>query len=103
MFCLLLVLFFQDIEYIRSHYNIEEFIYYNHHNREDHGHLHHLVLNPVFNHLTKHFIKVSIFLNVGDDDNEVFISIYSDLRTLFCVSRYLLVRCTSAMVSTLIC
>ncbi|BFZ07341.1 hypothetical protein BsWGS_10380 [Bradybaena similaris] len=47
----------EDIEYIRSHYNIEEFIYYNHHHREDHGHLHHLVLNPVFNHLTKHFIK----------------------------------------------
>ncbi|CAG5133004.1 unnamed protein product, partial [Candidula unifasciata] len=47
----------EDIEYIRSHYNIEEFIYYNHHHREDHGHLNHLVLNPVFNHLTKHFIK----------------------------------------------
>ncbi|KAK7506894.1 hypothetical protein BaRGS_00001745 [Batillaria attramentaria] len=32
----------EDIEYIRSHYNIEDFIYYNHHRREDHGHLHHL-------------------------------------------------------------
>ncbi|XP_012942608.1 cilia- and flagella-associated protein 61 [Aplysia californica] len=47
----------EEIEYIRSHYNIEDFIYYNHHRREDHGHLHHFVLNPVFSHLTKHFFK----------------------------------------------
>lgn len=47
----------EDIEYIRSHYNIEDFIYYNHHRREDHGHLHHFALNPIFNHLTKHFLK----------------------------------------------
>ncbi|KAK7103337.1 cilia- and flagella-associated protein 61-like [Littorina saxatilis] len=47
----------EDIEYIRSHYNIEDFIYFNHHRREDHAHLHHLALNPIFSHLTKHFIK----------------------------------------------
>ncbi|GFO18065.1 cilia- and flagella-associated protein 61-like [Plakobranchus ocellatus] len=47
----------EEIEYIRSHYNIEDFIYYNHHSRDDHGHLHHFVLNPVFSHLTKHFFK----------------------------------------------
>lgn len=47
----------ENIEYIRSHYNIEDFIYYNHHKREDHGHLHHFALNPIFSHLSKYFIK----------------------------------------------
>ncbi|XP_072490657.1 cilia- and flagella-associated protein 61 isoform X2 [Notamacropus eugenii] len=46
-----------DIEYIRSHYNIEDFIYYNHHQREEHGHMHHFVLNPIFQHYTKYFLK----------------------------------------------
>ncbi|KAK3738961.1 hypothetical protein RRG08_006528 [Elysia crispata] len=47
----------EEIEFIRSHFNIEDFIYYNHHSRDEHGHLHHFVLNPVFSHLTKHFFK----------------------------------------------
>ncbi|KAM4770899.1 cilia- and flagella-associated protein 61 [Rhinophrynus dorsalis] len=47
----------EDIEYIRSHYNIEDFIYFNHHRREEHGHLHHYALNPIFKHHSKHFLK----------------------------------------------
>ncbi|KAM4694219.1 cilia- and flagella-associated protein 61 [Discoglossus pictus] len=47
----------EDIEYIRSHYNIEDFIYFNHHRREEHGHLHHCALNPIFKHFSKHFLK----------------------------------------------
>ncbi|XP_015261483.1 PREDICTED: cilia- and flagella-associated protein 61 [Gekko japonicus] len=46
-----------DIEYIRSHYNIEDFVYFNHHRREDHGHLYHFALNPIFHHYAKHFMK----------------------------------------------
>nr|XP_008254561.1 cilia- and flagella-associated protein 61 isoform X1 [Oryctolagus cuniculus]XP_008254562.1 cilia- and flagella-associated protein 61 isoform X1 [Oryctolagus cuniculus] len=46
-----------DIEYIRSHYNIEDFIYFSHHQREEHGHLYHFALNPVFRHYTKFFLK----------------------------------------------
>ncbi|XP_074844491.1 cilia- and flagella-associated protein 61 [Carettochelys insculpta] len=46
-----------DIEYIHSHYNIEDFIYFNHHQREEHGHLYHFALNPIFRHYTKHFLK----------------------------------------------
>uniref|UniRef100_A0A8C8S084 Cilia and flagella associated protein 61 n=1 Tax=Pelusios castaneus TaxID=367368 RepID=A0A8C8S084_9SAUR len=46
-----------DIEYIRSHYNIEDFIYFNHHQREEHGHLYHFALNPIFHLYTKHFLK----------------------------------------------
>lgn len=50
-------LIFQDIEYIRSHYNIEDFINFNYHQQEEHGHLCHFVLNPVFHHYTKYFLK----------------------------------------------
>ncbi|XP_042645319.1 cilia- and flagella-associated protein 61 [Tyto alba] len=46
-----------DIEYVRSHYNIEDFINFNHHQQEEHGHLYHFVLNPIFHRYTKHFIK----------------------------------------------
>ncbi|NXP66815.1 CFA61 protein, partial [Chloropsis cyanopogon] len=46
-----------DVEYIRSHYNIEDFIHFNHHQQEEHGHLCHFVLNPVFHHYTKYFLK----------------------------------------------
>ena len=48
----------QDIGYIRSHYNIEDFVYYDYHRPEEHGCLHHCVLNPAFTPHTKHFIKV---------------------------------------------
>ncbi|XP_054530442.1 cilia- and flagella-associated protein 61 isoform X19 [Pan troglodytes] len=46
-----------DIEYIRSHYNIEDFIYFSHHQREEHGHMHHFAFNPIFRHYTKFFLK----------------------------------------------
>ncbi|NXO79357.1 CFA61 protein, partial [Sitta europaea] len=46
-----------DIEYIRSHYNIEDFIHFNYHQEEEHGRLCHFVLNPVFHHYTKYFLK----------------------------------------------
>jgi len=48
----------QNVEYIRSHYNIEDFIYFNHHRREEHAHLHHYALNPVFKLFSKMFLKV---------------------------------------------
>ncbi|XP_056423611.1 cilia- and flagella-associated protein 61 isoform X2 [Hyla sarda] len=47
----------EDIEYIRSHYNIEDFIYFNHHQRDEHGHFHHYALNPIFKLYSKHFLK----------------------------------------------
>ncbi|NXG99623.1 CFA61 protein, partial [Loxia leucoptera] len=46
-----------DTEYIRSHYDIEDFIHFNHHQQEEHGHLCHFVLNPVFHHYSKYFLK----------------------------------------------
>ncbi|XP_071962157.1 cilia- and flagella-associated protein 61-like [Antedon mediterranea] len=47
----------EDIEYVRSHYNIEDFIYYNHHRRDEHAHLYHFTMNPIFQHYTKHMLK----------------------------------------------
>ncbi|XP_035176848.1 cilia- and flagella-associated protein 61 isoform X5 [Oxyura jamaicensis] len=46
-----------DIEYIQSHYNIEDFIHFNHYQQEEHGRLYHFALNPIFHHYTKHFLK----------------------------------------------
>jgi hypothetical protein len=42
---------------LRAHYNIEDFIYYSHHKREEHGHLTRLAVNPIFLYLTKYFVK----------------------------------------------
>ncbi|NXG17049.1 CFA61 protein, partial [Grallaria varia] len=46
-----------DIEYIQSHYNIEDFINFDYHQKEEHGHVCHFILNPVFHRYTKHFLK----------------------------------------------
>ena len=48
----------QDIEFIRAHYSIEDFIYFNYHQREEHGRLFHFTLNAIFRHYTRHFLKV---------------------------------------------
>ncbi|XP_042359745.1 cilia- and flagella-associated protein 61 [Plectropomus leopardus] len=47
----------QDIEYIRAHYNIENFIYFSHHRYEEHAQIRHFVLRPSFQHFTKHLFK----------------------------------------------
>ncbi|XP_051781521.1 cilia- and flagella-associated protein 61 [Erpetoichthys calabaricus] len=47
----------EDINYIRSHYNIEDFIYFSYHTQEEHGRLLHFALNPIFHHHRKHFLK----------------------------------------------
>uniref|UniRef100_A0A7N6A0F9 Cilia and flagella associated protein 61 n=1 Tax=Anabas testudineus TaxID=64144 RepID=A0A7N6A0F9_ANATE len=47
----------QDIEYIRAHYNIENFIYFSHHRHEEHAQIRHFVLKPSFQHFTKHLFK----------------------------------------------
>ena len=46
------------MDYLRAHYNIEDFIYYNYHAPEEHGHMHHFVLNPVFQTHCRHFLNV---------------------------------------------
>jgi flagellar biosynthesis component FlhA len=46
-----------DIEYLRSSFNIEDFILYTQHKREEHGHINHFALIPIFSYLTKYFIR----------------------------------------------
>ncbi|NXN94399.1 CFA61 protein, partial [Rhinopomastus cyanomelas] len=46
-----------DTEYIQSHYDIEDFIDFNQHDQEEHGHLQHFVLNPVFSYYARPFLK----------------------------------------------
>ncbi|XP_025103771.1 cilia- and flagella-associated protein 61-like isoform X2 [Pomacea canaliculata] len=85
----------EDIEYIRSHYNIEDFIYYNHHRREDHGHLHHFVLNPIFAHLTKHFLKEILRLS---HKTCVYYPLYPRYSSKETLSRHSVVCCLGALV-----
>ncbi|XP_029705418.1 cilia- and flagella-associated protein 61 [Takifugu rubripes] len=47
----------QEIEYIRAHYNIENFIYFSHHRYEGHARMRHFVLRHPFQHFTKHLFK----------------------------------------------
>ncbi|XP_062857791.1 cilia- and flagella-associated protein 61 isoform X2 [Trichomycterus rosablanca] len=47
----------KNIEYIRAHYNIENFVYFSHYQPEEHAQLCHFVLNPIFQHHTKHFLR----------------------------------------------
>nr|XP_015210027.1 PREDICTED: cilia- and flagella-associated protein 61 isoform X1 [Lepisosteus oculatus] len=53
----------EDIDFIRSHYNIENFIYFSHHTMEEHGQLLHFALNPIFQHYAKHFFKEALRLS----------------------------------------
>ncbi|XP_041831317.1 cilia- and flagella-associated protein 61 isoform X2 [Melanotaenia boesemani] len=47
----------QDLEYLRGHYYLENFIYFSHHGYEEHALLRHFVLKRCFQHFTKHFFK----------------------------------------------
>ena len=48
------------VDYLRAHYNLEDFVYFNYHRPEEHGHLHHCILNPIFHGHTRHFLSVSL-------------------------------------------
>lgn len=52
----------QDIEYLRAHYNIENFIYFSHHRYEEHAQIRHFVLKTSFQHFTKHLFKEVLWL-----------------------------------------
>nr|XP_023697534.1 cilia- and flagella-associated protein 61 isoform X3 [Paramormyrops kingsleyae] len=51
-----------DLEYIQSHYDVENFIYFSYHRREEHGRLCHFVLNPIFQCYARHFLKEALRL-----------------------------------------
>ncbi|KAF0023962.1 hypothetical protein F2P81_024592 [Scophthalmus maximus] len=47
----------QDMEYVRAHYNIENFIYFSHHGAEEHARIRHFVLRRCVQHFTRHLFK----------------------------------------------
>ncbi|UJR28415.1 hypothetical protein I4U23_009655 [Adineta vaga] len=47
----------ENVDYLRSQYNVEDFIYFNLHKRNDHIHLYHFVINPIFAYMTRLFLK----------------------------------------------
>lgn len=51
------VSFSQDIQFIRANFDIERFMYFSHQQREEHGRLSHILLNPVFQHHAKYILK----------------------------------------------
>ena len=48
----------EDIEYVRSRFSIEDFVYFDHHTRREHGRLHHFALAATFDKYVKYFLKV---------------------------------------------
>ncbi|XP_048063980.1 cilia- and flagella-associated protein 61 isoform X2 [Megalobrama amblycephala] len=47
----------EDVEFIRANFDVERFMYFSHHQREEHGRLCHFLLNPVFQHHAKYIFK----------------------------------------------
>ncbi|XP_057208619.1 cilia- and flagella-associated protein 61 isoform X2 [Triplophysa rosa] len=52
----------EDIEFIQANFDIERFMYFSHHQREEHGRLCHFILHPIFQHHGKHFCKEALRL-----------------------------------------
>ncbi|XP_054618531.1 cilia- and flagella-associated protein 61 isoform X2 [Dunckerocampus dactyliophorus] len=52
----------KDMEYIRAHYNIENFIYFSHHGDQEHAQVRHFVLKRCFQHFSKHVFKETLRL-----------------------------------------
>jgi hypothetical protein len=46
-----------DVEFLRANFNVEDFILFNQHKSEEHGHVNHFALIPIFGFLTKYFIR----------------------------------------------
>ncbi|XP_047137832.1 cilia- and flagella-associated protein 61 isoform X1 [Hydra vulgaris] len=52
-----------EIEYIRSHYNIEDYIYFSFYEADEHARLYHFVLNPIFQHYSTYFLMEALTLS----------------------------------------
>uniref|UniRef100_A0A8C1WK50 Si:zfos-223e1.2 n=1 Tax=Cyprinus carpio TaxID=7962 RepID=A0A8C1WK50_CYPCA len=47
----------EDIEFIRANFDVERFMYFSQHQREEHGRLCHFFLNPIFQHHTRYIFR----------------------------------------------
>uniref|UniRef100_A0A8C7Z774 Cilia and flagella associated protein 61 n=1 Tax=Oryzias sinensis TaxID=183150 RepID=A0A8C7Z774_9TELE len=51
------IFYFQDVDYLRAHYNIDNYIQFSQYRSEEHAHIRHFVLKPFLRLLSKHFFK----------------------------------------------
>lgn len=54
---LMYIFYFQDVDYLRAHYNIDNYIQFSQYRSEEHVHIRHFVLKPFLGLLSKHFFK----------------------------------------------
>uniref|UniRef100_A0A3P9JXW1 Cilia and flagella associated protein 61 n=1 Tax=Oryzias latipes TaxID=8090 RepID=A0A3P9JXW1_ORYLA len=47
----------QDVDYLRAHYNIDNYIQFSQYRSEEHVHIRHFVLKPFLGRLSKHYFK----------------------------------------------
>uniref|UniRef100_A0A8C0YSC1 Cilia and flagella associated protein 61 n=1 Tax=Cyprinus carpio carpio TaxID=630221 RepID=A0A8C0YSC1_CYPCA len=47
----------EDIEFIKANFDVERFMYFSQHQREEHGRLCHFFLNPIFQHHTRYIFR----------------------------------------------
>lgn len=85
----------KNIDYIRSHYNIEDFVYFQLHETKEHAHLYHLVLNPTFQQYSKYFLKEVLYLS---KKTCLYYPIYPD-SSMQVGKNYSLVTCLSDLVA----
>ncbi|XP_016888992.2 cilia- and flagella-associated protein 61 isoform X2 [Cynoglossus semilaevis] len=52
----------ENVEFVRAHYNIENFIYFSHHRPDEHAHLLHFTLRPLLQHRSRHLLKETLRL-----------------------------------------
>jgi hypothetical protein len=53
----------ENVMYLRSHYNIEDYVLFDRHLPEEHMHLHHFLINPILAPHIKHILKESMRLS----------------------------------------
>ncbi len=80
---------------MRSNFNIDDFIYFTHHKREEHGHINHFSLIPIFSFLTKFFIR-EIMRN--SNKTSFYYPIYPEYAPVDLLDQYSLISSLNFMV-----
>jgi hypothetical protein len=84
----------EDIEYLRANFSIDDFITYTQHRREEHAHIHHFALIPIFSFLTKYFIKE---IMRKSNKTSLYYPIYPEYAPLDLAQKYSLITALNFM------
>jgi hypothetical protein len=85
----------EDIEYLRSNFSLDDFILYAQHRRDEHGHIHHFALLPIFAFLTKYFLKE---IMRKSSKTSLYYPIYPEYAPLELAQKYSLITALNFMV-----